>query len=236
MFFLIRKSWFRISLIFIVIVIIFWFLPYVDADEIRHDFSKVLQSSAILFAVCSALSLNILNNYIKGLKESSLKKVSDAKNIIEQVYDEFFDSKDDAVKSMVDDYIRPLLSFSTKDWLEMDEIKCIFDRVDGVLSELSKNNKFIIYRYLLRLEDEINEIGILYVRRLISDTYAEVILGVFLLLSVALFTMLLAVILPYTFVLNFIVIAASVAVIVFGVLEMLILTGFLVSEMNEESI
>jgi hypothetical protein len=231
---LLRKSWFRMVLVAVALVAVTAMYPYLDGDRLRDGMARALQASTLLFAVCTALSLAVLNNYVKGLKDAALKRISDARTILEKLYDEFYESDDPDIQEIVNHYLLPLLSFSTPQWLAFDPLKPALERIVEPLTRLHERNPAIAPRYFLRLEDEINELGILYIRRVISGLHAQTIEGSFLLVCVGIVGIFIAAVLPPSFALNFVAVSSATAIAVLAVLELLLLVSYVRQEAREE--
>lgn len=231
---LLRKSWFRLLLVTAALVAVMVFYPFADVDKLREGMTKALQASTLLFAVCSAISLAVFNNYVNGLKDAALKRITDVRGIIEKLYDEFHDSEDEDLQEIVNCYLLPLLSFSTPQWLDFDPLKPVLERIVAPLTRLHERNPAIVPRYFLRLEDEINELGILYIRRIISDLHTRTIEGAFHLVCVGIIGIFVIAILPIGFTLNFIAVATATAIAVLAILELLLLISYIRQEAREE--
>ncbi|MYL25165.1 MULTISPECIES: hypothetical protein [Halomonadaceae] len=170
---LLRRSWFRITLVAIALIAVAAAYPHFDEVRLRENVTDALRSTTLLFAVCTALSLSMLNNYIKGLKDSAISHISNIRAMLESYYDKFNESEDENLQEIVNEYILPLLSFSTHEWLAHDSLNPVLSRIVDPLTRLVETNPEIAPRYFLRLEDEINELGINYVKRVISGLHAK---------------------------------------------------------------
>ena len=231
---LLRRSWFRITLVFIALLAVTAAYPHVDENRLRENVTDALRSTTLLFAVCTALSLSMLNNYIKGLKDSAISRISEIRKMLESYYDEFNESEDENLQEIVHEYILPLLYFSTSEWLAHDPIRPVLGRIVDPLTRLVQTDPEIAPRYFLRLEDEINELGINYVKRVISGLHAKTIVGSFVLISVGIVSILLVALMPPSFTFNFVAVLAATAVMMFAVLELLLLVSYLRQEAREE--
>lgn len=231
---LIRKCWFRLFIVSVALVMMTAYFPYADFSLLRDGYTKALQASTLLFAVCTALALAIVNNYVKGLKESSLNRIATIRDLIEKIYDESKASSDPYINEIVNDYLIPLLGFSTEEWLLFDPIKPILDKIQKPTEKIVEHDIIYVSRYLLRLEDEINELGILYIRRVVSELHVKTIRGVFYLICVGIGSLLAAFTLPHNQTGNLISIYASLATIIFSILELLFLLSFIEQEGREE--
>lgn len=232
---LIRRSWFRVGVVCAVLVVLNCCLPDADLSRLRDGASRALQATALIFAVCTALALAVLNNYVKGLKEASLKRITDIRSIIEKLYDDHKDSDDSDTQEIIHDYLLPLLNFTTNHWLAFDPIKPTLEKIVEPGARLHAKDSSMLPRYFLRLEDEINQLGILYIRRVIAGLHLQTIQGVFVLVCVGIVTIVAAFTLPSAPLADTVSINASFAVIAFSVVELLLLTSYIAQEAEEET-
>lgn len=231
---LVRKAWFRILIVTMGLIGITVVYPNLDSDKIREAVFKALQASSLLFSICTALSLSVLSNYVKGLNDASLKHINDTKNILEKLYSEYKDSDDKNIKQLLDEYVEPLLMARVSDWLAFEPIQPLFDKVEKPLKKLIKVYPEITVRFLMRVEDEINTLGILYIRRIASTLHAENIKGSMYLVCVGIVSIFGAAIVPHSLSMNYIVVLAAVAISIFAVLEILMLLSYIRQEAREE--
>ena len=231
----IRKSWFRVCIVILTLTALNYCLPYADLASLREGASKALQATALIFAVCTALALAVLNNYVKGLRESSLKRIDDIRSLIEKLYDEHKCSNDPDIREIADDYLLPLLGFTTDHWLLFDPIKPTLEKIVEPGTRLHARDDSVLPRYFLRLEDEINQLGILYIRRVIAGLHLQTIRGVFILVCVGILTIVAAFALPSTPIANTVSINASFGVIAFSIIELLLLMSYIAQEAEEET-
>jgi hypothetical protein len=232
---LIRQSWFRVGVVCVVLVALNLCLPEANLAILRDGASKALQATALIFAVCTALALAVLNNYVKGLKEASLKRISDIRSIVEKLYDDHIDSEDSDIQEIIHDYLLPLLNFTTYHWLAFNPIKATLEKIVKPGTRLHAKDSSMLPRYFLRLEDEINQLGILYVRRVIAGLHLQTIRGVFILVCIGIVTIVAAFTLPSNPLADTVSINASFAVIAFSVVELLLLTSYISQEAQEET-
>lgn len=229
-----RTTWFRIIIVAFALIALTAVYPCTDHAVLREGTAKALQGSTLLFAICTALSLALINNYVKGLTEAALKRVTDARVIVEKLYDELHKSEDEDAKQIVKDYLLPLLSFSTDQWLAFDPLKPVLERIVEPLTRLQQRNPAIAPRHFLRLEDEINQLGLLYIRRVVSGIHSETIEGSLLLVSVGIFGLFLVALLPHGFLPDYIAVACAIAIAMFAVLELFLLVSYIRQESEEE--
>jgi hypothetical protein len=229
-----RKSWFRTTIVAVALLSLTAAYPFTDHAVLREGSAKALQGSTLLFAICTALSLALLNNYVKGLTDTALKRVTDARVIVEKLYDEFHQSEDEDAKQIVKNYLLPLLSFSTTQWLAFDPLKPVLERIVEPLTRLQRRNPAVVPRYFLRLEDEINQLGLLYIRRVVSGFHSDTIEGSFLLVSVGILGLFTVALLPHGFLQDYIAVASAIAIAMFAVLELFLLVSYIRQESKEE--
>ncbi len=229
-----RTSWFRIVIVAVALIALTAVYPFTEHAVLREGTAKALQGSTLLFAICTALSLALLNNYVKGLTEAALKRVTDVRVIVERLYDELHKSEDEDTKEIVEDYLLPLLSFSTNQWLAFDPLKPVLERIVEPLTRLQHRNPAVAPRHFLRLEDEINQLGLIYIRRVVSGLHSKTIEGSFLLVSVGIFGLFLVALLPHGFTPDYTAVASAIAIAIFAVMELLLLAGYIRQESEEE--
>jgi hypothetical protein len=215
-------------------VAVMLFYPFADAEPLRESVARALQASTLLFAICSALSLAVLNAYVTGLKQIAIRRLSDVRTLLEKIYDEFHSTKDQDLQEIVQSYVLPLLNFSTEEWLAYDPIRTILERITPPLERLHQRNPVLIPRHFLRLEDEINELGLLFVRRIISGLHAETIRGSFLLVCVGIVVIFTIAILPHSFTMSFVSTTSAMTVATLAILELAILVSYIQQEAREE--
>ena len=92
-----------------------------------------------------------------------------------------------------------------------------------------------IYRYLLPLEDEIGQLGLLYIRRAVSELHSKTATGVYYLLSFAVLVIAFGKVMPSTPTIDLTVLNSAAAVVTYAVLELLFVLSFILQEVREES-
>jgi hypothetical protein len=92
----------------------------------------------------------------------------------------------------------------------------------------------LIYRYLLPLEDEISQLGLLYIKRVSASLHAKTATGVYYLLCFAVVVIALGKVLPSTPTLNLAVLNSAAAVVTYAILELLFVLSFTLQEVREE--
>ena len=110
---LLRKAWFRVFLVSIAILATNGVLLAWPPANLRQEALRSLQAATFPFAICTAISLALLSNYVNGLREAYLLRVRDIRTALEHFYDTHQASRDKDIKRVMDVYIFPLLSFNT---------------------------------------------------------------------------------------------------------------------------
>jgi hypothetical protein len=98
---LFRKPWFRLILVGIVLTVININFAFEFTDINRDGAISALKSSILIFAICAALAIALYSNHIKGLRNESLKYISDVRDRLEFVYDKFSNSSDSNIQETI---------------------------------------------------------------------------------------------------------------------------------------
>lgn len=191
----------------------------------------------MVFTICAALSIAFYSNFVRGLRDSFIQRVSKVRDLLEDFFDNFKDSDDPDVKAFLHEYIIPLLSLSTREWHTYEEVRAINNKnIDPIVKRIHKQNHLLLPRYLLRIEDELNETGLLFIRRLISELHVQIISGTFHLIAFGILTVGLSYLIDDSSSGNSIIVNLSIAVIAFALLELLLILSFMQQEAREEGI
>lgn len=231
---LVRKSWFRLLTVALALACANALFIYVPSDSFRSEAIKAIQGSTLLFAICAALSIALFSNYVKGIREAYLKRVADVRDRLENFFDEHGKSNDPDVQKILMDCIVPLLNLTTRQWMVFDPINEIMDKITEPATKLHTREKTFIPRHLLRIEDEINEIGLLYIRRVISGIHLKTISGTFILVAVGMLTLGFSYLIPAGRMSDLVIVNISTTIVVLAVLELLLILSYLQQEGREE--
>lgn len=225
----------RIFLVTIMILVTSAVALISPPETLRQDALKALQSATFLFAICAAISLALYTNYVKGLRESYLKRLLDVRSALENFYDEHRNTQDADVQSLLNTYIIPLLFLNTHQWMTYDPyVREILPKVVAPAAAIHGKDPVFVARYLLRIEDETNELGLLYLRRVITRLHLETINGAFVLVAVGIGALGFTYLLPSGFVGDFLIVNIASAIVTFAIIELLILLSYLQQEGREE--
>ncbi|MBI5435509.1 MAG: hypothetical protein HY937_00060 [Nitrosomonadales bacterium] len=230
-----RKTWFRSLIISVALVVAALLLAdEATTNSARESASRTLLGATLLFAICSAISIAMFTNYVRGLNQAYEDKVSDVRDLLEAFFDDHKDSDNPDIKIIISTYIIPLLSLNMDDWHAFDPAREILPQIDEPATRLHKSNPAFVPRYLLRIEDTINQVGILYVRRVLSQLHTDNVSGTFILVAFGIAVLALSNFLPQTSTGNIIVVWLSLSVVVFAIVELLLILSYLRQEAREE--
>lgn len=231
---LFRKSWARVSIVVTAIVAVNTALIFNGSDDIRVNALRSLQSSALLFAVCIAVSLALFTNYVKGIRDSFLNRSSKIRDMLEKIFDEFKDTEDPDVKEIIDRTVVPLLNMTTDDWIRFVQANSILERLTDPLTRLHERDKSFIPRYFLRVEDEMRELAKGYIRIVASSIHVETVSGAFYLVTFGILCIGLSFAVPVGQMGDLVIASATTAIVSFGAIELLLILSYLRQEAREE--
>lgn len=145
-----------------------------DHHELRTSGAEALRSVSLLFALLAASSIALLNTFVKGLREDSKKQISEVRSILDEIANS--SEKQDLIElqSLIENQINPLRCLSLQKWLEYDEANSIKSKMStSELTALNEKDRVYFARHFLRLEDEFNELGLLFVRRIVAKHHFD---------------------------------------------------------------
>lgn len=131
--------------------------------------------------------------------------------------------------------IVPLLCLGREQWLDINNYKEWSRSVRPQILRLVERKPLLLPRHFLRLEDEVNELGVLYLRRVIVTQSVSIVTGAFILIAVAMAVIAGASISPHGVIADFVVLNICAAVIVFAILELLVILSFVRQEALNEA-
>lgn len=239
----IRRIWFRLLITVIAMVgIDLLVLSSNNIYSYRRAFLDALVATSLIFAITASLILAIINNYVKGLREQFVEQARRVRRLVWDCYDKFADSGDPAFQDFLRNHIHPLLEKSLRDWSQIENIQIWGKGIEEQLMKLLKTDNppprlyAFIYQYLQPLEDEVNELGLLYIRRAASVLHSKTATGVYYLLSFAVIVITFGRVMPSAPRIDIAVLNGSVAVITYAVLELLFVLSFVLQEVREETL
>ena len=237
----IRRQSFRFLLAFIAVIgVDLLVLSSHDISNYRHSFLDALIATSLIFAITAGLILAIINNYVKGLREQFIEQARRVRQLAWDCYDNFIGVDNKEFQTFFSAHVRPLAEKSLREWSKIENIQNWGKGIEEQLMKLLKMDnppvglyKFI-YRYLLPLEDEISQLGLLYIKRVSASLHAKNASGVYYLLCLAVVVIAFDKVLPSTPTLNLLVLNGAVAIVTYAILELLFVLSFVLQEVREE--
>lgn len=232
---LIRKRWFRILAVLTVVTgssMLLIFSP--EWHLLRVSSVTALQSVTLLYAVTSALSISLYSNYVKGLRETYLKQVSSVRDLVENFFDKYATSSNPDLQEIIGNFIYPLLQLGHDEWLSFEAVKEARGDIDEAALRLQKTQPWILWRHLLRIEDELSELGLIFVKRVVTQVNIDLIRGTFILIVVAMTAISLAYVLPTHALVDAVVVALNSALITWAAIQTILLLSFYEQEALHE--
>lgn len=215
-------------------------LPSHDISNYRRSFLDALIATSVIFAITAGLILAIINNYVKGLREQFIEQARRVRQLAWDCYDYFVGIDNQEFQTLLSAHVRPLAEKSLREWSQIENIQNWGKGIEEQLMKLLKMDNpppgryKLIYRYLLPLEDEISQLGLLYIKRVSASLHAQTAAGVYYLLCFAVVVIALGKVLPSTPTLNLAVLNGAAAVVTYAILELLLVLSFTLQEVREE--
>jgi hypothetical protein len=169
---LIRRMSFRLALVIAAMIgTDLLVLSTHDIVNFRRSFLDAVIAVSLIFAITTGLIMAIINNYVKGLREQFMEQ---ARRVMKLAWDcrDYFAGIDSAeFQKFFSQYVCPLAEKSLRQWSQIENIQNWEKGIEDNLPKLMKMDNpppglyTLIYRYLLPLEDEISQLGLLSIRR-----------------------------------------------------------------------
>src|SRR5664280_2219549 len=210
--------------------------------DYRQSSLEALIATSIIFAITAGLILAIINNFVKGLRDQFIEQARRVRQLAWECYDNFVKVDNQEFRTFFSKHILPLAEKGLREWSEMENIQNWGKDIEKGLIKLIKMDNHapgiyeFLYRYLLPLEDELNILGLLYIKRVLVLRHATTATGVYYLLCFAVVVITLGKVLPATPTFNLLVLNGAIAVITYAILELLFVLSFTLQEVREEYI
>lgn len=234
---LVRKPWFRILNITL-IVILLNIMYLLNSDNVsRSDVLAAIKNSTLIFTLCAVLSMALFTNYIKGIRDSYHNQVVVIRNFLGEFLDKYKETEQVEIKRYSELVIYPLLECNIDEWDDAIFINSGLDVLESFQEQLviiKKQDPECFCRYILRLEDEISKLRVLFVRRVASSLHSKTFKSVFALILFGLSVTGTAYLLPQTAFFDFIIFNLSILIFTFSVFELILLVSYLNQEAKEE--
>lgn len=237
----IRRKSFRLFLVLIAMIgVSLLALSSPDMSEYRRSFLDALIATSLIFAITAGLILAIINNYVKGLREQFMDQARRVRQIAWDCYDNFTEINNPEYQTVLSAYVLPLAEKSLREWSQIENIQNWSNGIEEQLTILLKKDNpppgqyELINRYMLQLEDEMNELGLLYIKKIKASLHADTAMGVYYLLCFAVAVIVLGKVLPSTPSLDLVVLNGAAVVVSYAIIELLFVLSFTMQEMREE--
>lgn len=235
---LIRKLWFRVLVVNVVIAGgLFLLALTIDTSwfQLRNASLLALQSVTLVYAVLSALSIALYSNYIKGIRENYIKQTLTIRDLLEKFFDEYATSEDDDIQEIIAKVVYPLLQYDNDEWLDYDSIKAIRVNINTPAERLiTRKMSWLLTRHLVRLENGLNELGLMFIRRIITKVNIDLIRGTFTLIVLAVISIALAHLLPNYKIINAVIVVFNSVMITWACIQILLILSFFEQEAINE--
>lgn len=231
--------WFRVLTVTGVLSVTDFFVLRPENMEImRQQYLAALQGITVIFAILVAISVAFLMNYVRGIRNSYITQVRYIRKHLWEFYEKYKSSTSPRIQHLISNAIFPLIHLDLKDWLHIENVKEWSKNIKAEnLTDILKNERdpdIVLLKYLIPLEEEMNELGLLAVRSMISAVQADIVSGAFQLVCVAMVSIVLGHVLSSGLTTNFIVVNMIAAVIVLAIFELLWIVSFVQQEAREE--
>lgn len=230
-----RDSKYRLALTIVFIIIISFFMAHTDnLALVRENVLNALKSIAFLFALISALSLSMYNNNVNGLKEKYISRLEKVRSLLESLYELCDVSKNENKKKLNNEFTLPLIALSERDWLSFDVPNEIRGKSYILLEDIHKEDPIFLPRYMQRIEDEINSLGVLFIRRILVTQFLDTLKHMIFIIATGMVTIVLFHLLPSLKALNFFLITFGLVVSLWAILGTLLIGSYLYQDGLEE--
>lgn len=235
-----RKLWVRVLLTIIVLLVNDFLGLYFDyLNTIRPQYLSALQSIIIIFAIITTISMTYFMITVNGIRDNYMTQVRNLRKHIWEFYERYISSDNVHIRSFMIKTIFPLLQLNLDSWLCIDNVKNWSRQIeeDKDIINILKNGPdplIFMYKYLLPLEDEMNELGILAIRSVLTTHSVSIIKGAFYLVVFAMAIIIAGHVVPRTPFLDLIIINMIIAVTFLAIIEFLVLISFFAQQAREE--
>jgi len=226
----------RLFCILIILIVIFLNISPDNIDSYRQMFSKALLDISLLFTIIATLSLTNINNYVKGLNNKYYNTILRIREQAKECYFYLEKSNKNNFINIRDNIILPLLEKRTEDWSKSETFKNWNKRFQSIILQPDKELYKLICIYLLSIEDEINQLAILFVRRVAAIAYYKTFKDSYILICLTVVIIILNNILPLTLSYNFILIMTSSIIMIYAIFALLRVLSFTMKEIKEEAL
>jgi hypothetical protein len=227
-----RHFWFRLMISIVCALMAGYFVHAHDnLDQLRNQACDGLQSTLFLFGLMLVFAAFLMNNYISGIRSTTLQVIREVRQSLWTVYDEVQKSQDPAARKLLAEDLLPLMKLGRSDWFQPDNFKSwanIRPKVEGI------KGITIVLRHLLPLEESFSELGLCYIRSVAAELHLKSTASVVYLLVTATLINVTARLIPHTWLLNIIIFVVCVAIILLILQEVLHIFSFVRQGVGDE--
>jgi len=206
-----------------------------DVSGLRGAAQNALQGIAVLFAINAAMAMALYTNYVSGLRSRYIQQVSRVKEVLESFLDEYCTQNDDDAQEIIEELIYPMLSAGENAWWQFDEVNEMRKNCNDAMIRLHEKDVRALPRYLVKVEGEMNELGLLYIQRVTSTLNFQVLGNTIWILAFGMLVIAFGHIIPKGNIADSFVVLTCIAAITFSILGVFHSFSFLAQEAREES-
>jgi hypothetical protein len=201
----------------------------------RNEIVSILQATLFILGIASGFATYLVSNYVKGLRATSLSLIREVRDIIWRIYHECKDSPDAAVRSIVEDEIKPLTMLPIVQWFNpagtLNWSDHIIQRLDEI--EDASTRHVLLYQHLL---ENSNELARNHLRVIISQLHVEAAAGVVQLLVAATVVYITARLLPHGLVADSAISGVCLATLAMATMEVIHMFSWIWQQAREEEV
>ena len=195
--------------------------------SIRESIVSALNAVIIVFTVISAVTLSLYNNMINGVRDQYFERVRDIRKSCNRLMEKYLYSDDDHINTVLHNNLEPLVTMRIEDWGRFEELPDLGDWNFDKSEDFSLEFTHFAVVELHSIENDLNELAILYIKSGITMVYSKLVSGAFSLIIAGILSVVLGYILPDSQVMNIFATNFAFSIIVFGLLEIIYLKYFL---------
>jgi len=208
----------------------------VDISGFKNKLIAIIPSVSLLFAISTALLLALMSNAVFGLKKQLSEHIHKVRERAWDCYEQYSESDDKAIQVLLKKNLELLLCLPAQSFNDPEEYKPWEDGIEDLLNsmKMTSENFRLLHKYLLPIEEDINHIGLLFVRRVIVNGHLKLLLETFSLIIVSMATTILGGLLPSTMYVDLIIACIAAGVLVLAPIQMLVVLTYFHLEAREE--
>ena len=235
----IRHMWVRLGLAGAAMAILTLILLLAaDPNALSGRLVSSVPGISVVLAVMSTLVLVIMSHSVFGLRDRVRDQTRRVWELAWQAHEEFALSEGEAAQEIANKHIGQLLDLPLDQYHDPENYLGWKDNIDELLDKLREEPGAyrLMFRYLLPLESELNELSILYLRRRIARFHLRTLSESFVLVVIAICVVVLGTIFPGGRAISIVLANSALGVIVLSPLQLLVVLSYVRQEALEETI